>query len=263
MIRCTPGRWIAISSETVSRASAFTTRVSRPDLLALGALLHDIGKGRGANYSEIGAELAVRVGERTGLWPSDVRLLSAMVRHHLLLTLTATRRDVADATISEVVEALDGDSVLLELLHAQAEADALATGPGVWSDWKSTLIGDLVRRCRTLMAGDEFPEPEPIAPEYLALAADGRVHVEMKPGECATHLRHHDDRPGPPRPAVQGGRCAGPELARRAVRRGEQRCAVRSGFGDQHLRGVAPFRRTPGGGVAAPAVHHGPAGNWT
>ncbi|MEI7717640.1 MAG: [protein-PII] uridylyltransferase, partial [Mycobacterium sp.] len=110
--------------ETVSRASAFTTRVSRPDLLALGALLHDIGKGRGGDHSEIGAELATRIGERLGLWASDIALLRGMVRHHLLLAVTATRRDVQDpATVADVVNRLDGDRTLLELLHALAEAD--------------------------------------------------------------------------------------------------------------------------------------------
>ena len=170
--------------ETVSRASAFTTRVSRPDLLVLGALLHDIGKGRGGDHSVIGADLAVRVGNRLGLWPSDVRLLSDMVRHHLLLPSTATHRDHADpATAAGVVEALDGDPVLLELLAVLSEADSLATGPGVWSDWKSALIGDLVRRCRVLLAGDEEPQPEPIPEEHLSIARDGAVHVEMVPGD--------------------------------------------------------------------------------
>lgn len=169
--------------ETVSRASAFTTRVSRPDLLALGALLHDIGKGRGGDHSVVGAEVATRVGERLGLWPSDIRLLAAVVRHHLLLPSTATRRDLQDpATISAVVEAVEGDPVLLELLHALAEADSLATGPGVWGDWKSTLIGDLVRRCRAMMAGEPEPQPEPVPAEHLSLARDGAVHVEMTPG---------------------------------------------------------------------------------
>lgn len=172
--------------ETVSRASAFTTRVSRPDLLVLGALLHDIGKGRSEDHSVIGAELATRVGSRLGLWPSDVRLLSAMVRHHLLLPATATHRDLADpATAAGVVAAIDGDPVLLELLAALAEADSLATGPGVWGDWKATLIGDLVRRCRVLLAGDEEPQPEPIPAEHLAIARDGAVHVEMTPGDSA------------------------------------------------------------------------------
>ncbi|MGV0801357.1 HD domain-containing protein, partial [Mycolicibacterium elephantis] len=139
--------------ETVARASALTTRVSRPDLLVLGALCHDIGKGRGGDHSIIGAELAVQIGTRLGLWPSDVETLSKMVRYHLLLAHTATRRDLQDPkVIASVVDALDGDSVLLELLHVLAEADSLATGPGVWGDWKASLIGDLVRRCRLVMA---------------------------------------------------------------------------------------------------------------
>lgn len=176
--------------ETVSCAGSFTTRVSRPDLLVLGALLHDIGKGRGGDHSEIGAELAERVGERLGLWPSDVRLLSAMVRHHLLLPLTATKCNLSDPdTVTTVMDTLGGDSLLLELLHALAEADALSTGPGVWSDWKAALIADLVGRCRALMAGDSVVEPEPVAPEHLSLAADGGVHVDIVPGECPHTFR--------------------------------------------------------------------------
>lgn len=172
--------------ETVSRASAFTTRVSRPDLLLLGALLHDIGKGRGGDHSVIGAELATQVGTRLGLWPSDIGLLSAMVRYHLLLPDTATRRDLQNPqTITAVVDALGGDPVLLELLHALAEADSLATGPGVWGDWKSSLIGDLVRRCRLVMAGEQLPQADPVDPHHLSLAADLGVHVEMTPGESA------------------------------------------------------------------------------
>jgi [protein-PII] uridylyltransferase len=172
--------------ETVSRASAFTTRVSRPDLLVLGALTHDIGKGRGGDHSVIGADLATQIGTRLGLWPSDVALLSKMVRYHLLLPDTATRRDLQDAkVISAVVDALDGDPVLLELLHALAEADSLATGPGVWGDWKASLIGDLVRRCRLVVAGKPLPQPDPIEPRHLALAADGGVHVELVAGDGA------------------------------------------------------------------------------
>ncbi|MBF6375185.1 [protein-PII] uridylyltransferase [Nocardia farcinica] len=170
--------------ETVAYASALSTRVARPDLLALGALLHDIGKGRQGDHSVVGAELATQIGRRLGLWPSDVRTLSAIVRHHLLLPDTATRRDLDDPqTVRHVVEALDGDPQLLELLHTLAEADSLATGPGVWGEWKASLIGDLVRRCRAVMAGDALPTPAPIAPELLAKAAAGGVHVELAPGE--------------------------------------------------------------------------------
>ncbi len=186
--------------ETVAYASGFTTRVSRPDLLVLGALLHDIGKGRGGDHSIVGAELATQIGRRLGLWPSDVDTLAAVVRHHLLLPTTATRRDLDDpATVAHVVDAIAGDGVVLELLHALAEADSLATGPGVWGEWKSTLIGELVRRCRLVMAGDPLPEPDPIAPDHIARAADGGVHVDLTAaGGPHTYLATviAPDRPG-------------------------------------------------------------------
>lgn len=170
--------------ETVSRASAFTTRVSRPDLLVLGALVHDIGKGRGGDHSVIGAELAHQIGNRLGLWPSDIAILAKVVRHHLLLPHTATRRDLQDpATIDAVVEALEGDLVVLELLQVLAEADSLATGPGVWGDWKASLIGELVRRCRLVMSGEALPQPDPVDPRFISLAASTRVHVELAPAD--------------------------------------------------------------------------------
>lgn len=172
--------------ETVAQAAALTTRVARPDLLMLGALLHDIGKGRGGDHSTVGAELAAQIGARLGLWPSDIEVLTGMVRHHLLLAQTASRRDLDDpATVQTVVEKIGGDPVLLELLHALAEADSLATGPGVWGEWKASLIGELVRRCRLAMAGEPLPAPDPIDPALVDLAAEGGVHVALDPGTAA------------------------------------------------------------------------------
>lgn len=168
------------SVETVAYASALSTRVARPDLLALGALLHDIGKGRSEDHCVVGAELVTQIARRLGLWPSDAQILGDLVRHHLLLPDVATHRDIDDpATVRYVADTLHHDPRRLELLHALAEADSLATGPGVWGDWKATLIGELVRRCRTVMAGAELPEPEPIPERLLARAAAGGVHVEL------------------------------------------------------------------------------------
>ncbi len=170
--------------ETVAYASALSTRVSRPDLLLLSALLHDIGKGRTEDHSVVGADLATHIGRRLGLWPSDVRTLSAIVRYHLLLPDTATRRDLADPeTVDTVVKALEGDPQLLELLHALSEADSLATGPGVWGDWKASLIRELVRRSRLAMAGEPPPQPDPIDQHLLVKAKAGGVHVELTPGD--------------------------------------------------------------------------------
>ncbi|MDQ2586269.1 [protein-PII] uridylyltransferase [Saccharothrix yanglingensis] len=188
--------------QATAHAARLVTRVSRPDLLLLGALVHDIGKGRQADHSEVGAALTTQIAERLGLWPQDVATLTALVRHHLLLPHTATRRDVEDeATVRRVVDTLDGDPVLLELLHALAEADAVATGPNAWSEWKSSLIGDLVVRCRTAMAGDPLPEPEPLDRRRRDLAAavlaGGRPDVLVDPGnQGAVVTVVAPDRPG-------------------------------------------------------------------
>ncbi|MFV3460254.1 hypothetical protein ACNJEG_19245 [Mycobacterium tuberculosis] len=136
----------------------------------------------GAVADRLKFELVIPVCTRLGLSPPDVRTLSKLVRHHLLLPITATRRDLNDPkTIEAVSEALGGDPQLLEVLHALSEADSKATGPGVWSDWKASLVDDLVRRCRMVMAGESLPQAEPTAPHYLSLAADHGVHVEISP----------------------------------------------------------------------------------
>jgi len=169
--------------ETAVNTAPLSTRVARPDLLALGALLHDIGKGRGVDHSVLGAELALQIGARIGVSTQDAGLVSQLVRHHLLLPMVATRNDLKDPnTITGVSEALGGDPLLLDLLRSLAEADSKATGPGVWSEWKASLIDDLVRRCLMVMAGEPLPQAEPTAPQYLSLVDHG-VHVEVNTGD--------------------------------------------------------------------------------
>jgi [protein-PII] uridylyltransferase len=163
-------------------ASKLTTTVSRPDLLLLGALLHDIGKGREADHSVLGAAISAQVAARIGLCSGDVKLISDMVRHHLLLPHTATRRDISDpATVLRVSKTLDNDPVLLELLDALTRADSLATGPGVWTDWKAGLLAELVSRCGEALRGKGFASPEPKTEQQrglvMAAVASGRGEV--------------------------------------------------------------------------------------
>ncbi|MFT3899772.1 MAG: [protein-PII] uridylyltransferase [Gordonia sp. (in: high G+C Gram-positive bacteria)] len=168
--------------EAVAHAAPLTTRVSRPDLLLLGALVHDIGKGRGGDHSEIGARMARVIGNRLGLWPEDVDTLADVVTHHLLLAKTIARRDVDDpATAEFVAEKVGGSAVLLEVLGALAEADAKATGPGVWSDWKEMLTRKLVASTANLIAGEDVAEPQPLSDEEVARFTADDVVVEITP----------------------------------------------------------------------------------
>lgn len=168
--------------QTCVEAAKLTTTVSRPDLLVLGALLHDIGKGRNEDHSVLGAKIARHVAARIGLPETDVELIAEMVRHHLLLPNTAMRRDISDPdTVHRVVQAIDHNPVLLELLHALAKADSLATGPGVWTEWKAGLLVELVSRCREVMHGNGFTRPEPLDEGQRLLAEtvklSGRTEV--------------------------------------------------------------------------------------
>uniref|UniRef100_UPI0008533D1E [protein-PII] uridylyltransferase n=1 Tax=Streptomyces luteocolor TaxID=285500 RepID=UPI0008533D1E len=181
-VRCRPQRnavhtWTVDRHlvETAVRAAALTRRVGRPDLLLVAALLHDIGKGWPGDHSAAGEIIARDVAARVGFDPADVAVLARLVRHHLLLVETATRRDLDDpATVRGVAEAV-GSVGTLELLHALTEADALATGPAAWSAWRGALVADLVKRVAAVLSGDEPAEPEDAAPtaeqERLAVEA--------------------------------------------------------------------------------------------
>ncbi|MDL5159856.1 HD domain-containing protein [Actinomycetospora termitidis] len=145
--------------EVTRHAAALASRVSRPDLLLLAALVHDLGRGRDDDPLVVGAVLAGHIGRRLGLSAADTGTLERAVRHHRLLPRTVRRHDPGDpATVRQVVAVLEGDSVLLEILHALAEADALGTGPGVWTPWSAALLGELVGRCRAAMV-DGVPSP--------------------------------------------------------------------------------------------------------
>ncbi|HKE63300.1 MAG TPA: [protein-PII] uridylyltransferase [Micromonosporaceae bacterium] len=149
-------------TETVIAACSYVRDVSRPDLLLVGALLHDIGKGLGSehlgsDHAELGASIASDIAARMGFPAADVATVTTLVRHHLLLPTIATRRDISDpVTVATVADAVR-DSGTLELLHALALADAEAAGPAATSAWRTRLVGDLVRNVGRLLTDGEFP----------------------------------------------------------------------------------------------------------
>ncbi len=165
--------------ETAVQASALTRNVIRPDLLLVAALLHDIGKARGGDHSEIGAVIAADLSRRMGFDQEDSATIVTLVRHHLLLADTATRRDLEDPAVIHEVAATLSDVTTLELLHELTIADSLATGPSVSTDWRFGLIGDLVERVGAIMAGRALPEPPELTEQQAVALQQSGVWVLM------------------------------------------------------------------------------------
>ena len=149
--------------ETAANAAEFADGIDRVDLLLLGALFHDIGKGLPGDHTEVGIDLVAQLGPRLGLNPSEVRTLQTLVRHHLLLADTATRRDLSDPRTIETVADAVGDQETLALLGVLTKADSLATGSSAWGPWKEQLVNALVAATSAHLGG-----PAPVATEETA-----------------------------------------------------------------------------------------------
>ncbi|MFZ2503587.1 MAG: HD domain-containing protein, partial [Nocardioides sp.] len=138
--------------ETCLEAGRLIRQVTRPDLLLVAALLHDIGKGGEGSHSIEGEAIARRVSRRMGFGEADAAEIARLVRWHLLLGEVATTRDLEDpATASLVAERL-GSEETLGLLRTLTEADARAASSQAWTAWRARLIDELVRRVRPLLA---------------------------------------------------------------------------------------------------------------
>jgi [protein-PII] uridylyltransferase len=168
--------------EAAMNAAVLVRTVHRPDLLLLGALLHDIGKGFPGDHTIVGMELVARIGKRMGLPDDETAVLVSLVEHHLLLPEVATRRDLTDPATIELVARAVGTVETLELLSALTEADSLATGPTAWSDWKKRLLHQLVGAVRAYLSGstqppslEEFP-----GPAHLDLLSEVRHHQHLR-----------------------------------------------------------------------------------
>ena len=182
--------------ETVAYAAELADAVQRPELLVVAAFLHDLGKGHEGDHTAVGVELADVIARRMGYRDSDVEVLQALVRHHLLLSDTAARRDLDDDATIEFVAGLVPSIEQLQLLAALTEADAKATGPTAWGSWKAGLVHTLVDRVAARLLGQPHSSRGnrswPDEQELIALAGDGpRIIAADQAVTVVT-----DDRPG-------------------------------------------------------------------
>ena len=187
--------------EAVANAARLVDRVTRPELLLMAALLHDLGKGCRGDHAAAGSTLAREIATRMGFPPADADTIALAVELHLLLPQVATTRDLDDPATARRVAGAVGTPERLGLLAALTEADSLATGASAWGGWKAELVGLLVERTEAVfdaLAGEAVApatpaaDPFPSARQLERLALPGR-HIEGR-GKILTVMT--DDRPG-------------------------------------------------------------------
>lgn len=140
-------------AEVAPIASGMVGHIQSRRALYVAALLHDIGKGRGGDHSEIGAEIALELGPRLGLSAEETEMVSWLVLHHLLLSQTAFKRDIDDPkTILDLADTIQSPE-RLRLLLVLTVADMRAVSPSVWNGWKATLLRRIFSRVMEVLEG--------------------------------------------------------------------------------------------------------------
>lgn len=141
-------------------------QLRRPELLYLAGLFHDIAKGRGGDHSELGAADAEQFCRQQSLDDRDAELVTWLVRHHLIMSVTAQKRDISDPAVVEDFARSVADTERLNYLYLLTVADIRATSPRLWNAWKASLLTELFEITRTRLR------------EGIDHAPDLRAHAE-------------------------------------------------------------------------------------
>ncbi len=183
----------------------------KPELAYIAGLFHDIAKGRGGDHSELGAMDAESFCLEHGLSPYDARLVAWLVRHHLVFSITAQKKDIHDPAVVAEFARRVGDETHLDYLYVLTVADLRGTSPKLWNAWKASLFEEFYDTVkRALRAGLESPiDSEQLIAETqeaaLALLASrgiraararevwggfaGEYFLRHTPEEIAWHIR--------------------------------------------------------------------------
>jgi [protein-PII] uridylyltransferase len=133
-------------------------QLPKPEVAYLGALFHDIAKGRGGDHSELGAVDAEAFCLEQGLSRYDARIVAWLVKNHLLLSVTAQKQDIGDPQVVNEFARKIGDETHLDYLYVLTCADVRGTNPRLWNSWKASLFQDFYDKVkRALRRGLESP----------------------------------------------------------------------------------------------------------
>ncbi|WP_424927402.1 [protein-PII] uridylyltransferase [Amaricoccus tamworthensis] len=169
--------------EEIPMCSAIMSKGVNRRVLYVALLLHDIGKGSDRDHSEYGAEIATELAPRLGLTEAETELVVWLVENHLIMSDTAQRRDLTDPRTVRDFAKIVKSPMRLKLLFVLTVCDIRGVGPGVWNNWKATLLRTLYSNTLEYLSGGQSqdrPERERQAQEELAEALDGWTEEEIK-----------------------------------------------------------------------------------
>ncbi|MDF2179627.1 [protein-PII] uridylyltransferase [Aliiglaciecola sp. CAU 1673] len=145
------------SAKQFPRCHRIMLNLDKPELLYIAAIFHDIGKGRGGDHSDLGAQDLAAFCDSHGIAEKDKALCVWLVKHHLLMSVTAQRRDIYDPEVIREFASKVRNQTYLEHLYALTLADIRATNDNLWNDWKASLLRELyLMTQKALQSGEEY-----------------------------------------------------------------------------------------------------------
>lgn len=159
-------------------------RLARKDIIFIAALFHDIAKGRGGDHSELGAEDAIEFCRAHGLSERDGKMVAWLTRNHLLMSLTAQKKDISDPDVVQSYAEAMGDMEHLDYLYCLTVADINATNPTLWTNWKASLMRQLYSQSRDIIRGGlDRPVDHQMLIEDTKFSAIEKLSDEFPPFE--------------------------------------------------------------------------------
>ncbi len=131
--------------------SSVFQRLTRRDIVYLAAIFHDIAKGRGGDHSELGASDAIKFCRSHGFTERESNLVAWLIQNHLMMSVTAQKKDISDPDVVKEFAEKMGDMEHLDYLYTLTVDDINATNPKLWNTWRASLMRQLYTQARDVI----------------------------------------------------------------------------------------------------------------